>query len=94
MNLSTALWQLDTKLNESMYSKKVDNKDITSDEKYEIDDRDEDEEVGVGVKVQDENDGWVLMTCISIHMPICKCMNECSAVLYCTVLYTVLYCTV
>ena len=46
------------------------------------------------MKVQDENDGWVLMTCISIHMPICKCMNECSAVLYCTVLYTVLYCTV
>lgn len=44
MNMPTELWHLDPKLNESMYSKKVDNKDITSDEKYEIDDRDEDED--------------------------------------------------
>lgn len=46
MNLSTALWQLDSKLNESVYNKNVDNKDkdTSSDEKYEIEDRDEDED--------------------------------------------------
>lgn len=44
MNLSAALWQLDSKLNESVYNKNVDNKDTSFDEKYEIDGRDEDED--------------------------------------------------